>query len=458
MVSELEKQRQKNIARNEALLREFNLKELSDATFADSQPATKPKSKPKTSRRKRDRTPPQEPIRKSRRLRGIKLEEEHEAKRTPEELEKEAKTKEKEKLKQELDLQEVVNKGDWDRAMDIVNSFNADSLADMFDVVKPTDNQLKKLRKEFASLSLDPRDISITSDRVESIEFHPSPDKTLIMAGDRSGQVGLWDATKDGDEGVVQFQTHAGKISRLWFYDSKIYTCSYDGSIRITDFTKQKSTEVFALDGSIGISDFAIINSNTVYYSTLEGSVGIVDIRTKNATASFELSEKKIGGFSVNPRQEHEIATGSLDKTMRVWDIRAGESKQLGEYESRLSISCTSWNASGQIVCNGYDDTINVFNTVSEKMTPDIRIKHNCHSGRWIPILKSIWQQNPEDGIQKFAIANMKRPIDVFSGTGQPIAHLSGDIFTAIPAVVNLHRQKNWVVGGTASGKVYLFT
>ena len=84
------------------------------------------------------------------------------------------------------------------------------------------------------------------------------------------------------------------------------------------------------------------------------------------------------------------------------------------------------------------------------------KIKHNCQTGRWVSILKSKWQVAPEDGVQKFVIANMNRALDIYDQKGQIIAHLT-DSVGAVPAVCGFHPTKNWVVGGSASGKVYLF-
>jgi hypothetical protein len=52
----------------------------------------------------------------------------------------------------------------------------------------------------------------------------------------------------------------------------------------------------------------------------------------------------------------------------------------------------------------------------------------------------------------------MGRGIDVYSAQGELINYFSdaGSI-TAVPAVVQFHPRKDWIVGGTASGKVVAF-
>lgn len=51
----------------------------------------------------------------------------------------------------------------------------------------------------------------------------------------------------------------------------------------------------------------------------------------------------------------------------------------------------------------------------------------------------------------------MNRFVDIYSSNGDQLAQLGGDGITAVPAVAVFHRSKNWVAGGTASGKLCLW-
>ena len=54
-----------------------------------------------------------------------------------------------------------------------------------------------------------------------------------------------------------------------------------------------------------------------------------------------------------------------------------------------------------------------------------------------------------------FAIANMKRAIDIYNSEGQQLAHLPT---ATVPAVISWHPLRNWIAGGNSSGKIFLFT
>jgi WD repeat-containing protein 76 len=217
-------------------------------------------------------------------------------------------------------------------------------------------------------------------------------------------------------------------------------------------------------------------DQNLVFFSTLEGSLGRYDMRTPRDTEIWQLSDKKIGGFSLHPLYPYLAATASLDRTLKIWDLRKvtgkGESRiphLIAEHESRLSVSHASFSAAGHVATSSYDDTIKIHSFTdagswkvghdldSQAMAPTATIRHNNQTGRWVTILKPQWQERPNDGIQKFVIGNMNRFVDVYASSGEQLAQLGGDGISAVPAVTHFHPNQDWVAGGTASGKLCLW-
>ncbi|KAJ5138524.1 uncharacterized protein N7515_003372 [Penicillium bovifimosum] len=394
------------------------------------------------------------------------------------------------------------------------------------DIDKTTDKDLKALREEMNSLQLweswDPQSkdlfhyihrsllansnacpiagIKITPERVYSMAFHPTESKPLIFAGDKMGHLGMLDASQekpaagendeeeeddDPDPVLTTLKPHTRTISAMMVNPSKpthLYTGSYDSSIRSLDLEKMVSAETYApestnIDEAISGVDMAPEDPHTLYWTTLQGVFGRYDTREarkdSNVT-SWGLSEKKIGGFTLCPTQPHYFATASLDRFMRLWDLRklsVDSPTPVAEHESRLSVSHAAFNAAGQIATSSYDDTLKIYDlgakgfesweqghTLADKeFTPDTVVRHNCQTGRWVTILRPQWQLNPQSSIQRFCIGNMNRFVDVYSSSGDQLAQLGGDGITAVPAATAFHRSKNWVVGGTASGKLCLW-
>lgn len=287
------------------------------------------------------------------------------------------------------------------------------------------------------------------------------------------------------DPVISAFKTHARTITSFVFSSvdaNAVYTSSYDSSIRKMDLEKGTSVQVFAPadpteDLPISALDQAPGEPDLLYFSTLDGGVGRYDIRDPSSHELWTLSASKIGGFSLHPLQPHLLATASLDRTLKIWDLRKITGKGdlrhpalLGEHESRLSVSHASWSAGGHIATSSYDDTIKIydFSAVASSwkpghdidykaMLPTHQVRHNNQTGRWVTILKPQWQRRPADGIQKFTIGNMNRFVDVFASDGSQLAQLGGDGISAVPAVAHFHPSLDWVAGGTASGKLCLW-
>ncbi|KAI0104304.1 WD40-repeat-containing domain protein [Nemania sp. FL0031] len=370
------------------------------------------------------------------------------------------------------------------------------------DIKETTDEKLKSLRQDLNDLTLyagwQPNDIKITPERVYALTFHPMLDKPIVLAGDKKGTLGFFDGSQktpdypeDDEEDfdvplpqIGAFEVHNRTITSIkipMFDQNSVITSSYDSSIRCLDLVTQVSTQLWAPDADedeLGISciDISPEAKDTIVFSTLEGSLGRFDRRAKTKAEIWSLTDNKIGGFSLNPLLPHLLATASLDRTLKIWDLRMIKGKGdlrhpslLGEHQSRLSVSHASWSRSGHIATSSYDDTVKIYDAteaakwkpghdISDKqMKPTVKIPHNNQTGRWVTILKPQWQTNPADGINKFTIANMNRFVDVFSADGTQLAQLDGEGITAVPAVAEFHPVRNWVAGGNGSGKLCLW-
>lgn len=564
-LSEFEKQRQENILRNKELLRQLNLDSLDKSIKKEVSSVDNSKRK-KRAPAKTVKKEVVEPSRKSRRIAGIKTETENpeEFRKLQEEQdEKDRQKRELEKLKttrlfgdfrlidlvtdkkhgglkfedkvikvkQENDevKDEPINVDEEEKVLGLLRSLGEKfSAGDFYDLIRQTpidysDKDLELKRKEFDNLHIypkfDPLDVKITHNRITSINFHSAINDRIVVAGDTTGDVGIWavDASDEDQPTISILKPHGKSISRVLTPSatpSKIISASYDGSVRQLDLNKLDSTEVVYIndpyetgDYPIGVSDINLCHDdpNMLYLTTLEGNFYKHDMRTKfnmKAKDLLRLHDKKIGSFSINPNNSQQIATASLDRSLRIWDLRNVSNCEWSDYSeqysphlyggftSRLSISGVDWNQENRLVCNGYDDNIYVFdlsgndqlplvNEWKQDYTPNFKkskkkdddeevelpldtikpftkIRHNCQTGRWVSILKSKWQAQPQDGIQKFVIANMNRGLDIFDQYGKIMGHLS-ESCGAVPAVCGFHPTKNWVVGGSASGKVYLF-
>ncbi|KAK4940161.1 hypothetical protein LTR10_019696 [Elasticomyces elasticus] len=511
--SEFEKQRLANIAERDALLRKLTQEAQQAGLYTKpaipaAQHGQKRAAKRKEPPAKRIKKEDIVPRRTSSRLAGIQADSEVAQQKAEEEY---VKAKEVERERRQRVTEDL--KFSYGTALigtDILLKGVAkpyERTFDESDISGTTDKDLKDLRQRMSSLELwdqwEPNRIKITPERIYSMAFHPTATKAIVFAGDKLGTLGIVDASQkpnikkeDDDEEedddpnpeVTHIKPHTRTIAAMHTHPSKpqtLYTASYDSSIRATDLEKGLAVEVYGPsdrtdDEPVSGVDMAATDPNVLYFTTLNGAFGVYDTRQDAGSATlYQLSEKKIGGFSLNPLAPHYLATASLDRYLRVWDLRKISRKMpslVGEHESRLSVSHAAFNTAGQVATTSYDDTIKIhsfgvksgtnpnmqewkagFEIEEESMKPEVVIRHNNQTGRWTTILKPRWQMFPEDNIHKLVVGNMNRFVDVYSADGTQLAQLGGEGITAVPAVAVFHPSKDWIAGGTASGKMCLW-
>ncbi|KAI5794916.1 WD repeat-containing protein [Pyronema domesticum] len=518
--TDYEAQRQANIARNKALLQQLQLDNLS-ASLTSSAKLSKPPaptSKPrKPAPKRKHETEIPLPRRTSSRLAGLPAD----STIAKQKADEEAAAREAENVAKRQrvggDLSFEIKRG---LLSGLIGKDKYEPTFTKEDVEATGDKGLKEVREKVMGLKIwdkfEVNDIKITPERIYAMEFHPTVEKRLIFAVDKIGTLGIFNAgltsldetstikseikeeeeaededkpksrsrssklkaeikdENDEDEessetsepDISQYKVHTRTISSLCispFDPSYVLTASYDSSIRQFSLSSGKSTELLVLPNDSAFSSLNALSPSTLLFSTLEGLVGRYDTRTKNPDL-WTCSEKKIGGCHVFPGDMNYISTASLDRTVKIWDLRKMDNA-VASHTSRLSVSSAMWSSSGKLATTSYDDTVKIYSPSlasfsgdeEQEIEPEAVIPHNNQTGRWITILRAIWQQQPRDGVQKLVVANMNRGIDVFDEQGQQLAQLHGEGVTAVPAVARFHSSQNWIVGGTASGKVALF-
>lgn len=421
-------------------------------------------------------------IRSSNRLRGIQADSEIAKRKADEDAKNYAEIQQAKRARVSGDLKLVEIKIENDRdgkdtmvLLDTVKSLKIEKPP----IAPPKDADFKALQKEIGKLEIRHTwpTVKVTPDRIYSVALHPSAEKMIGFAGDKNGVLGVWEIEgekepfEEGEEVepvVNSFQVHSRRtISSLQFRPTdhtKILTGAYDGSVRQLDLTSGISSEVLVLPqdrDALICSMQCAPDGYSVWASDIGGRIFHRDIRTPmsingdgedSSLDMYHCHERKIGGISLNQAQPHLICTASLDKTMRIWDMRkmAGgrnsrHPTEIFSYEHRLSVSCAYWSPRGNhIVTTSYDDHLRIFDfdTVAKwnpgqkvDAEPSASISHNNQTGRWLTLFRSLW--HPSASVRPhFLVGNMTRAIDVYDYTGAPLAQLrDSDKITAVSEV-----------------------
>ncbi|KAG1756714.1 WD40-repeat-containing domain protein [Suillus paluster] len=392
----------------------------------------------------------------------------------------------------------------------------ADADAFVFHEDRKNEAEVKELRKTLQKLRVVSR-AKVTSDRVYSAAYHPEATKDLVFFGDKHGQIGIWDARAPADEvadedgDISANDKEGGKYWHLqchWPATSKssissikidpvdahsIFTTSYDGTIRRLSFVSGVSQEIFSSDELITSVDLPV-GGHEMWISDASGGLTHLDLREpKDKACWYGLSSAKIGTVSINPTSPHFLLTASNSRLLKVWDSRKlqkiasatgphqfsqdaveefveskkGEGTVRGEFAHGKSVSSAYWDPRGRgIVSTSYDDTIRLWDldaakysssTAFPSFTPFSRIKHNCQTGKWVTILRAVWNPNP-DVFPHFTIGNLNHSLDIFSCKGDLIARLSDSRITATQAVTCSHPSVvERIATGNASGRCVLW-
>lgn len=229
-----------------------------------------------------------------------------------------------------------------------------------------------ELEKIFQSMTL--RSFGkVTHKRIYSMLYHPTQDKDLVFTGDQEGVLGVWtpfasseasngDADNADDaptlpEGAAfQLQVHGRSSVACMRLDpahhDRLYSSSYDASVRLFSLGVNTSVEVWAGDGDVQLGAFDILapltqakdatptpapqlDERSLWLADHRGGLIHLDVRegSKATARRWQASEKKvraalrrrspqIGGMSVNATLPHCVATASNDRYVRLFDVR----------------------------------------------------------------------------------------------------------------------------------------
>eukprot|EP00850_Spirogloea_muscicola_P015576 SM000121S25973 [mRNA] locus=s121:8606:11476:+ [translate_table: standard] len=291
-------------------------------------------------------------------------------------------------------------------------------------------------------------------------------DKVIVAAGDKAGQLGVWDVDPEppaGDAaGVYLFELHAKPVSGLAFaaHDyTKLYTCSYDGSLRALDLEARVFAEVLHSHDD-QFSALALAPSpGTAYIGDGDGCMSIFDPRAGAVVAHHQLHQRKVSTLELNPAGDgHLLLTASTDTAVRLWDVRRLGAGELASALHGKGVNSAAFSPDGRRVAStSYDNTVRIWDIEPpERLRPARTVAHDNNTGRWISAFRGVWAW---DGSHVLVGSMAKaRAIDAVDADSGSVARLSSEHMTSICARLAVHPLLPAVVaGGTAGGKLCLW-
>jgi hypothetical protein len=339
----------------------------------------------------------------------------------------------------------------------------------------------------FAKLQIKEDDVvKMTPNRMTSVALHPSDSKILAAGGDKAGYIALWDVEYGGDdhEGVYRYRPHISNVCKIHFPDddySKMYTSSYDGTVRLLDIHTQAFTLMFEAPETIhetyfSDASFLYNQPSTVLLSKSNGSVGLVDFRSTNKSYqwSYDAQDCRLTSVQQHPTDPNLIITaGSKDGGIAIHDLRkAGKNWKSINYLTAhtKSINAAYVSPDGQyLVSVSQDDSVRTWKdfTGNSGEVKCKKVHHNNFTGRWLSTFRPTFDPKRANTL---VLGSMQQPrrMEIFSvketGTAKNsdysldlIFNLQGDFMNSVNSRNCFHSKLEMVLGSNSSGKVHLF-
>ncbi|WVR07792.1 hypothetical protein IAU60_004835 [Kwoniella sp. DSM 27419] len=373
--NDYELERQKTIAENRLLLDSLGLDPTGSSKIPFARASPKPSRAAKPTKRKATPTVADDgPRRRSGRLAGLEADGEAlKVKLEEEEKEREVlrivSRKERERV---MDVGKMVEDAEDGEIRDLESYLKEVSLRDNpRQLPDPTSSaqecyadtdpatvsaEVQRLKSAFKNMELK-ANAKVTGDRVFSMLVHPEPTKTLVLVGDKYGQLGIWDAlgkpaepvkSEDDTSGVKVAEVDEDYEGRVWRVQaharnsitcmkvdpvngSGLFSSSYDCSLRHLSFSSLKSTELFAFSNEdMLITHFDLVpTGQEAWIADKNGGISHCDFRESKRErerrrwiVQDQGRAAKIGGLSVNPLMPHLLVTACNDQHLRIWDAR----------------------------------------------------------------------------------------------------------------------------------------
>ncbi|XP_003791827.1 WD repeat-containing protein 76 [Otolemur garnettii] len=311
----------------------------------------------------------------------------------------------------------------------------------------------------------------VTRGPIYSLALHPSETRTLVAAGAKFGQVGLWDLTQQPKEDAVYvFQPHSQPVSCLYFSPANpahLLSLSYDGTLRCGDFSRGIFEEVYRNERSAFSSfDFLTEDASTLIVAHWDGNMSLVDRRTPGTSYEklIDSSLTKIRTIHVHPVHRQFFVTAGL-RDIHIYDARRLNSRGsqpvifLTEHTKSIASAYFSPHTGNRILTTSADCKLRIFDSscISSQIPLLTTIRHNTITGRWLTRFQAVWDPKQEDC---FIIASMAYPrrVEIFHETGKGIhSFFGGECLVSVCSINAMHPTRYIMAGGNSSGKIHVF-
>ena len=210
-----------------------------------------------------------------------------------------------------------------------------------------------------------------------------SPDGQYVATGGDDGKVKLWN-THSGFC-VITFSQHTSSVSSVQFaaQGQVLFSASLDGTVRAFDLVRYRNFRTFTSPSPVQFSCLAVDPSGEVVAagSTDSFEVFLWSVQTGKLLDVLAGHEGPVSTLAFSPTT-NVLASGSWDKTVRVWNV-FGRSHAVEPFQLSADVLSLGFRPDGQeLVVSTLDGQLTFFSTNISQQTNVIEGRKDIAGGR----------------------------------------------------------------------------
>ncbi|GMF23727.1 unnamed protein product [Phytophthora lilii] len=198
-------------------------------------------------------------------------------------------------------------------------------------------------------------------ERIYSVAFLPRADRVVVACGDKMGHVALWTPPSESSVKhensalpLAVYRPHYTPVSQLIFADSsKLVSSSFDGTVREFDLRAAESSVVYDTSDDAGISSLVAASTAQCYYASCDdGTRKASDKSAVTLPKSIRVRHNNVTGrwltklhAAWDPKRPNQFVIGCMEQPRRIQIFRAGRRRPVRELKSDNFASVHSINA-----------------------------------------------------------------------------------------------------------------